>query len=190
MYRDQVIPLADILTPNQFEISLLTGMEVNSEEDAMRAMDALHERGIPTIIISSMDLPSDDGKWLTALASTKIVENGRSRIERIKIRVPRLSVSLIGTGDLFGALTLAWYYRLGAADLSGVLERSMATIQAILRTTMANYERVKADYEADPSKKDKWNKSTHWANIELQLVQSRRDIEFPTVEFRAERITP
>ena len=42
IYRAEVVPLATLLTPNQFECELLTGVNVASEADAVRACDALH----------------------------------------------------------------------------------------------------------------------------------------------------
>ena len=35
IYRDEVIPLATILTPNQFEAETLTGMQIKSDTDAV-----------------------------------------------------------------------------------------------------------------------------------------------------------
>lgn len=35
VYRDEVIPLATVLTPNQFEAETLTGMSIQSDEDAV-----------------------------------------------------------------------------------------------------------------------------------------------------------
>lgn len=35
VYRDEVIPLATVLTPNQFEAETLTGISIQSDEDAV-----------------------------------------------------------------------------------------------------------------------------------------------------------
>ncbi|KAL2103147.1 hypothetical protein ACEWY4_000015 [Coilia grayii] len=35
VYREKVLPIADILTPNQFEAELLTGKKITSEEEAL-----------------------------------------------------------------------------------------------------------------------------------------------------------
>ena len=35
IYRDEVVPLATILTPNQFEAETLTGIQIASDEDAV-----------------------------------------------------------------------------------------------------------------------------------------------------------
>jgi pyridoxine kinase len=35
IYRDEVVPLATVLTPNQFEAETLTGMKIESDKDAV-----------------------------------------------------------------------------------------------------------------------------------------------------------
>uniref|UniRef100_A0A383WI31 pyridoxal kinase n=1 Tax=Tetradesmus obliquus TaxID=3088 RepID=A0A383WI31_TETOB len=53
-YKASLLPLANILTPNQFEAELLTGLEVKSEEQALQAAAALHDMGPHTVIITSL----------------------------------------------------------------------------------------------------------------------------------------
>ena len=49
-YRDQIISLASVLTPNQFEAELLTGITIDSKSSALQACQSLHKRGIDTIV--------------------------------------------------------------------------------------------------------------------------------------------
>ncbi|XP_061648881.1 pyridoxal kinase-like isoform X2 [Phyllopteryx taeniolatus] len=73
VYRDKVVPLADILTPNQFEAELLTGRKILTTEDALEAMKQLHKMGPKTVVLTSTDLPSTQGdQYLVALGSQKI----------------------------------------------------------------------------------------------------------------------
>jgi pyridoxine kinase len=51
-YRATLVPLADILTPNQFEAECLTGLEVKSEAKALQAAAALHDMGPQTVVIT------------------------------------------------------------------------------------------------------------------------------------------
>lgn len=44
IYREEVLPLATMITPNQFEAELLSGVTIVTEEDAVRACMALHSR--------------------------------------------------------------------------------------------------------------------------------------------------
>lgn len=70
IYRDTIIPLADILTPNQFEVEQLTGQKITNIADAWKAIDTFHKQGIKTVVLSSTEL--SDGDTLLALASQQI----------------------------------------------------------------------------------------------------------------------
>lgn len=45
-----LVPLCDVLTPNQFEAELLTGMSVTTEQQALQAAEALHKKGPHTVV--------------------------------------------------------------------------------------------------------------------------------------------
>ena len=68
VYRDQILPLADIITPNQFEAELLSGMKITSEQDAFKAMDILHSKGTKSVVITSSELGKEN--TLVALGSS------------------------------------------------------------------------------------------------------------------------
>lgn len=90
---DALLAMIDIITPNETEAQRLTGVAVNSDEDAARAAQALHGKGIATVIITL----GRRGVWLS--------EGGKGR------RVPGFSVQAVDTiaaGDTFnGALVTA-----------------------------------------------------------------------------------
>jgi pyridoxine kinase len=65
IYRDVIVPLADVCVPNQFEAELITGMKIKDEGDAFEAMDYFHGLGVETVILSSTEL---DVNRLVALA--------------------------------------------------------------------------------------------------------------------------
>lgn len=44
IYREEVLPLATMITPNQYEAELLSGVTILTEEDAVRACVVLHSR--------------------------------------------------------------------------------------------------------------------------------------------------
>lgn len=60
IYQNEILPLADICTPNQFEAEILTGIQINSKDDALRAIDWLHEKGITTVVLSSTSFTTND----------------------------------------------------------------------------------------------------------------------------------
>ena len=52
LLSNELLGCIDIITPNQTEAEILTGISVDSEDSAMRAADFLHQRGIATVIIT------------------------------------------------------------------------------------------------------------------------------------------
>jgi ribokinase len=90
---DELLALVDIITPNETEAEKLTGIRVESDDDAERAARALHDKGIGTVIITL----GSRGVWASV--------NGEGR------RVPGFKVKAIDTiaaGDTFnGALVTA-----------------------------------------------------------------------------------
>lgn len=166
VYRDEIIPLADIITPNQFEVELLTGKEVRSEKAVWEAMDWFHERGIKTVVISSSDL-GEPGILRSFLSQ----QNG----PRLAIDIPKQGdkdLFFTGTGDLFASLFLAHSY--GKADVTDAFEKTIATLQAVIKRTVQLLPNPKGPVQS-------WER-------ELKLVQSKADIEQPQVVLKAQRI--
>lgn len=49
-YREEIVPLASVMTPNQFELEQLVNEKVVTEEDAIKACQTLHARGPSTVV--------------------------------------------------------------------------------------------------------------------------------------------
>ncbi len=61
IYRDEIIPLADICTPNQYEMELLTGnVNIKTKEDTLKSLNWFHDRGVQTVALSSTSLGTPD----------------------------------------------------------------------------------------------------------------------------------
>lgn len=165
VYREKVIPLASLITPNSFEAELLTGIKLVTEADALQAFDILHKAGPSKVVITSMDLNGD----LAILGSERI--NGAQGFHQFSIKVPKLPSYFTGTGDLMTALLLGWTYRY-PEDLTKAAELAVATLQAVLKRTVSDW----AISGVTPTTKQ----------MELRLVQSREDIISPTVIIRAQ----
>lgn len=60
IYQNDILPLADICTPNQFEAELLTGKKINSDEDAWEATEWFHKKGIKTVVLSSTNFAKNN----------------------------------------------------------------------------------------------------------------------------------
>ncbi|XP_012586583.1 PREDICTED: pyridoxal kinase [Condylura cristata] len=113
VYRDKVVPVADIITPNQFEAELLSGRKIHSQEEALAVMDVLHSMGPDTVVITSSDLPSPRGSdYLIALGSQRTrTPEGSVVTQRIRMDMRRVDAVFVGTGDLFAAMLLAWTHK-------------------------------------------------------------------------------
>lgn len=110
-----LLPLADIVTPNVFELSSLSGMTIRDAKDALAAVKRL---GRPVAAATSVDA----GDRIGALA----VEG-----EDVWFATtPRLEDAPHGAGDLFAALFLA--ARLSGRSLSDALARTTASVFHIL----------------------------------------------------------
>lgn len=167
IYKKTIVPLADILTPNQFETELLAGKPVKTLDDAWTTIQSFHDVGCRTVVLSSAQF-SSDSQQLTAVAST--ITGGKRTTATIDI--PLLNETFTGTGDLFSALFLAWMAKTN--NLYTTLENTVATLQSVLKRTLEM-----AQKEAEHG-----TKFTR-AQLELRLIQSKGDIENPDVKLKA-----
>lgn len=83
---DELLSLLDIITPNETEAEILTGIAVKNDDDAARAAHWLHNKGIATVLITL----GSRGVWLS--------EQGQGQ------RIPGFRVTAVDTiaaGDTF-----------------------------------------------------------------------------------------
>jgi pyridoxine kinase len=118
-----LLPLADIVTPNVYELSSLTGIAIR---DAKDARDAAKKLGRPIVVATSV--PVDDR--IGALA----VEGGETWLAT----TPRLESAPHGAGDLFAALFLA--AKLSGDPLPDPLSRATASVFHILSASAGSKE--------------------------------------------------
>ncbi|XP_048049050.1 pyridoxal kinase-like [Megalobrama amblycephala] len=173
IYRDKVVPAADIITPNQFEAELLTGRSISTEKDAVEVMNLLHSMGPDTVVITSSDLPSPLGdQYLVALGSQKRVRaDGTMVTQQIRMDIPRVDAVFVGTGDLFAAMLLAWTHH-HPNDLKTACEKTVSVMHHVIKRTIT-YAKEVAGPDRKPSP----------AQLELRMVQSKADIEDPCHSF-------
>ena len=175
IYRAEVVPLATLLTPNQFECELLTGVSVASEADAVRACDALHGRGVPLVALTSLDYVGDERIAMLLSERVDVADgadgDGRGwRSEQYVLELPRLRGRYTGTGDLTAALLLAWL-RSHPLEPALALEKCGATMSAVLRRTLR--ERSPSIVPCGDGA------ATREVPPEIALVRSKRAIEAP-----------
>ncbi|EDL40332.1 mCG14262 [Mus musculus] len=137
VYRDKVVPVADIITPNQFEAELLTGRKIHSQEEALEVMDLLHCMGPDTVVITSSDLPSPQGSdFLIVLGSQRMRKpDGSTVTQRIRMEMRKVDAVFVGPGDLFTAMLLAWTHK-HPDNLKVACEKTVSAVQHILQRTI------------------------------------------------------
>ncbi|XP_037811746.1 pyridoxal kinase [Lucilia sericata] len=169
IYRNEIIPLADIITPNQYEVELLTEMKINTEADIWKAVQWFHDRGIDMVVISSSDL-GKEGE-LRAFLSKR---NG----SRYALNIPKqgTDISFTGTGDLFASLFLAHSYQ--TSNLGLALERTIASLQAVIKRTI----------DTMPAEVRNGERKVTSFERELKLIQSKTELENPQIVLHVEQI--
>jgi pyridoxine kinase len=126
-----VVPLADVLTPNQFELELLTGQVVDSLEDAIRAVRVLQARMNPLgprmVLLTSLVRADADVNQLENL----VVAGDLAYV----IATPKMVLEppRNGTGDTITALFLAHLLR--SQDVRRSLELAVNGLYRLLEIT-------------------------------------------------------
>lgn len=123
--RDELVPEADILTPNAFELGWLTSMPTGTVDEAARAADALRTSGPDKVLVTSLS-----GAKGNETIGMLLAEAGHHHF----IETPRLPISVNGAGDLAAALFVA-HLMLGATSMQA-LEKTVSTIYAVVERTV------------------------------------------------------
>lgn len=133
--RSSVVPVADILTPNQFELGFITGRDAlsgpSSLDAVLEAADEVRSMGPSTVLVTSVErlgAPDDviemiavtgDGAWI--------------------VQTPRLPMKANGSGDITAALFTAHLHTTGSAAVA--LGRTVASVYDVLAATLESGER-------------------------------------------------
>ncbi|GGJ89265.1 pyridoxal kinase PdxY [Deinococcus aquiradiocola] len=155
------VPHADLLTPNQFELELLTGLEVRTLEDALAAARVLRGRmradGPGIVLVTSL---LRDGAPQDSIETLAVTGEGAwlCRTPLLPLDPPRN-----GTGDAIAALFFGHYLRSGRVDTA--LSLSMSALYALLERTHAAGTR------------------------EIQLIAAQDEYVLPGRVFAAEPVT-
>jgi pyridoxine kinase len=122
-FRDAALVLADIVTPNRFELEYLTGHAIGDMRQAADAADALRGRGPAVVLVTSLDVAPDRLTMLAVGAD-----------EAWAVETPRLPVELNGCGDVTAALFLG---RLITGESPAeALAATAASMFAVIETTV------------------------------------------------------
>jgi len=131
LLRDRVVPAADIITPNQFELGYLTDTEPDTLESTLASVDLIRASGPRTVLVTSVERPdrpvgtiemlavTDDGAWL--------------------VQTPLLPFKANGSGDVTAALFTAHLRRTG--DAADALGRTVSSVFDLLQRTYESGQR-------------------------------------------------
>ena len=150
-YKTEVLPLADMITPNQFELEQLTGNTIRNQSDILRAINTLHAMGPKRIIVTSTQF--GDQALYASISDT-------DRDHMLKATFRQVKGSFTGTGDLFVALLLGWT-KIHPNNTELALTNALKSTQAVIHNTQKSIEKGE-------------NKAR-----ELKLIASRNAIMVP-----------
>ncbi|WP_139416992.1 pyridoxal kinase PdxY [Agromyces laixinhei] len=131
LLRDRVVPAADIITPNQFELGFLTETEPDTLESTLASVELVRATGPRTVLVTSVERPDRDDGTIEMLA----VDDSGAWI----VATPKLPLKANGSGDVTAALFTAHYRRTGSA--ADALARTTSSVFDLLSLTQESGER-------------------------------------------------
>jgi pyridoxine kinase len=131
LLRERVVPVADLITPNQFELGYLTGTEPHDLPSTLEAVDRARDLGPRTVLVTSVERPDREGGTLEMLAA----DDAGAWI----VTTPRLPLKANGSGDVTAALFTAHYRASGSA--AAALARTASSVFGLLEETLASGDR-------------------------------------------------
>ena len=123
--RKKAVPLADVITPNQFELDYLSQRASKTRTQARDAVKVLHDLGSRAILVTSLHTEDTPENAIDLLASG---EKGC-----FMVRTPKLPLAVNGAGDAIAALFFAHYLRDGKIDEA--LSRAASSVFGVLAKT-------------------------------------------------------
>ena len=145
LLRDRVVPHADLITPNQFELGFLTETEPYDLDSTLASVDAAMAMGPSTVLVTSVLRPDRPADTIEMLAA----HEGEAWI----VQTPHLPLKANGSGDVTAALFTAHFVQ--TRSLREALERTVSSVFDLLSLTLTSGRRelqlVQAqDVYADP----------------------------------------
>jgi pyridoxine kinase len=131
LLRDRVVPVADIITPNQFELGYLTRTEPGDLESTLASVDAAMAMGPSVVLVTSVERPEREEGTIEMLA----VDGKGAWL----VATPHLPLKANGSGDVTAALFTAHYVETGDAKVA--LERTVSSVFDLLQNTLDSGER-------------------------------------------------
>ena len=126
LLREKVVPQADLITPNQFELGFLTDTEPQTLEETLASVDAAREIGPSTVLVTSVLRPDRPEGTIEMLACHDD--------EAWIVRTPHLPLKANGSGDVTAALFTSHWLR--TQSLQESLGRTVSSVFDLLELTL------------------------------------------------------
>ena len=131
LLRRTLIPLADLITPNQFELGLLTDTRPSTLETLLASVDLVRAIGPSTVLVTSVVRAEADPGTIEML-----VADGTGAWV---VATPRLPGEFGGTGDVTAALFTA--HLLATGDAAKSLARTASSVFDLIAMTVESGDR-------------------------------------------------
>lgn len=159
LLRERVVPAADIISPNQFELGFLTETEPSDLDSTLASVDAARAMGPTTVLVTSVERPD-----------RPVLDDGRGTIEMLAVddegawmvQTPHIPMKANGSGDVTAALFTAHYRASG--DAASALAKTVSSVYDLLQLTYESGQR------------------------ELQLVEAQEFYAHPREQFAVTRV--
>lgn len=131
LIRDQLVPVAQVITPNQFELDFLTGSVSSTVDEVCAAAESLRSRGPEIVLVTSVVVAETQPDTIAMVAV--------GPEQAWSVTTPRLPASFNGAGDLTAATFLAQW--LASQDLAYAVATTSARVYGVLKATVESGER-------------------------------------------------
>ena len=126
LLRERVVPQADLITPNQFELGFLTGTQPADLESTLASVDAARAMGPSTVLVTSVLQPDRPEGTIEMLA----VHGDGAWI----VRTEHLPIKVNGSGDVTAALFTTHLLQTGDPALA--LGRTASSVWDLVKRTL------------------------------------------------------
>lgn len=126
LFLDQLIPMASLITPNQFELEYLTRCTARNAANLASACATITGMGCLTVVATGCTLADTPSGQIET-----ILHDERGTLTRID--TPRLPIRPCGTGDLFAGLVAAYLAK--GLKLTEAVRRAVEGTYAVLERT-------------------------------------------------------
>lgn len=131
LLRERVVPVADIITPNQFELGFLTGTEPDTIESTLASADLARAMGPSTVLVTSVERPDREEGTIEMM----VVTDAGAWV----VQTPLLPMKANGSGDVTAALFTAHLQSTGSP--ADALARTASSVFDLLSLTLDSGDR-------------------------------------------------